>query len=488
MKQLYINVPNNIHAWFSSPLQYIVTTLTLGSQPKQGFARLQAKGEAGSHTTYSQECEKVWGNEPSHPKGVPLWELESRWTPVSSKGNYRGQNSMVWGAFYINGNFLERRYLKWARIPHLNIWNTSYGQKKGRESNWQFDSRPLKVRNRLDFHMCRWRVTYRSKYLDKGYNFASDLISIEGLHIKLWRLKVTGVPTLAISRLPLGSSETKSHLDVGPVERCKIYYKGEGGGFPQVRVVVSFVCLCCPWFTWATDVQMANAKPFLISTLQDLSNDTKNTPMRGVLGLAVELWTFGSPRGLQILTFSKCWASPPHLAKVGLRQTKFQKEVRLGSRRDELAKEMKQNIQKGIKSHFHLRNWLLCYKQNQFYVPKGRLRDVLLRECHDGPLASHGGAKRTTTFLKKSYYWPNLKEDAEEYVKTYLTCQQNRVLNKKQAGLLRPLPIPKGPWESVSMDFMVSLPPLKGFDAIMVVVDRFSKMAYFIPTKESATT
>ncbi len=41
--------------------------------------------------------------------------------------------------------------------------------------------------------------------------------------------------------------------------------------------------------------------------------------MQGVLGLAVELWTFGSPEGLQILTFSKCWASPPHLAKVGLR-------------------------------------------------------------------------------------------------------------------------------------------------------------------------
>jgi hypothetical protein len=42
--------------------------------------------------------------------------------------------------------------------------------------------------------------------------------------------------------------------------------------------------------------------------------------MQGVLGLAVELWTFESPGGLQILTFSKCWASPPHLAKVGLRQ------------------------------------------------------------------------------------------------------------------------------------------------------------------------
>jgi hypothetical protein len=102
----------------------------------------------------------------------------------------------------------------------------------------------------------------------------------------------------------------------------------------------------------------------------------------------------------------------------------------------------------------------------------------------------HGGAKCTTTFLKKSYYWPNLKDNAEEYVKTCLTCltcQQNRTFNKKQAGLLQPLPIPKGSWESVSVDFMVSLSPSRGFDAIMVVVDQFSKMAHFIPTKDSVT-
>jgi len=37
------------------------------------------------------------------------------------------------------------------------------------------------------------------------------------------------------------------------------------------------------------------------------------------------------------------------------------------------------------------------------------------------------------------------------------------------------------------MDFMVSSPPSKGFDAIMVVVDRFSKMTHFIPTKDKAT-
>ncbi len=45
-----------------------------------------------------------------------------------------------------------------------------------------------------------------------------------------------------------GSPETKSHLDVALVEWCKVYYKGEGGGFPQVWVVVSLVCPSCLWF------------------------------------------------------------------------------------------------------------------------------------------------------------------------------------------------------------------------------------------------
>jgi hypothetical protein len=79
---------------------------------------------------------------------------------------------------------------------------------------------------------CRWRATYRWKAFDEGYNFASDLVSIRGLYTKLWRPKVAGVPTLAISGLPFGSPGTKNHLDVGPVERCKVYYKGGGWWLP----------------------------------------------------------------------------------------------------------------------------------------------------------------------------------------------------------------------------------------------------------------
>ncbi len=52
--------------------------------------------------------------------------------------------------------------------------------------------------------------------------------------MKLWGPKVVGVLAMGILRLPLGSFETKCHLDVAHVEKRKEYYKGEGGSFPQV--------------------------------------------------------------------------------------------------------------------------------------------------------------------------------------------------------------------------------------------------------------
>jgi hypothetical protein len=51
-----------------------------------------------------------------------------------------------------------------------------------------------------------------------------------------------------------GSPGTKSHLDVAPVERRKVYYKGEGGGFPQVRAMMNLVCPSCPWLVLAPKV------------------------------------------------------------------------------------------------------------------------------------------------------------------------------------------------------------------------------------------
>jgi hypothetical protein len=127
---------------------------------------------------------------------------------------------------------LKRRYWKWPRIGHLDIGSPSYGQKKGRE----FDSRPLKVRNRplsdirIESATCRW------KDLDEGYNFGLDLVAIRLCSRELWAPKVPGQ-----FRDNFESPGKKSHLDVASAESCREYYKGEGGGFPRVRAVVCLV-------------------------------------------------------------------------------------------------------------------------------------------------------------------------------------------------------------------------------------------------------
>jgi hypothetical protein len=116
----------------------------------------------------------------------------------------------------------------------------SYGQKKGQESNWQFDSRPLKVGNRPLLDVRFECATWRWKDLDEGYNFGSDLIAIQLCSRELWRFKVPGVP-LGQFRDHFGSPGNLCHSDVASATSRREYYIGEGGGFPRIRAVVSLV-------------------------------------------------------------------------------------------------------------------------------------------------------------------------------------------------------------------------------------------------------
>jgi hypothetical protein len=98
-----------------------------------------------------------------------------------------------WGVLYINGKFLKCRCPKWPRMCHLNICSPSYGQKKGRESNWQFDFWPLKVGNR-PLPNIWWRSATRPwKALEESYNFGLDLTPIGGQGREIWTPKVPGL-------------------------------------------------------------------------------------------------------------------------------------------------------------------------------------------------------------------------------------------------------------------------------------------------------
>jgi hypothetical protein len=143
---------------------------------------------------------------------------ESFETFKTSEFDYRGQNTWPWGILYIIRKLSKCRCRKWPHMNHLDIYNTSYGKKKGRESNWQFDPQPLKVRNRPEPGVCKWSATQCWKALKESYKFALDLIPIGGLSKKLWIHKVPGVQTGTVLGLFLGSLGTKSHLDVGAVK------------------------------------------------------------------------------------------------------------------------------------------------------------------------------------------------------------------------------------------------------------------------------
>jgi hypothetical protein len=131
-----------------------------------------------------------WEGEAHTPKSG---NLESSGTPENSELELKGQNTLHWGVLGVIGKVLKSRCLNWPRVDHLDICSPSYGQKKGRESNWQFDSRPLKVGNRPVTDIRIESSTRRWKDLDEGYNFGLDLVAIGLWSWELWAPKVPGL-------------------------------------------------------------------------------------------------------------------------------------------------------------------------------------------------------------------------------------------------------------------------------------------------------
>jgi hypothetical protein len=168
-------------------------------------------------------------------------DLESFRTPECLEFDSKAQNTWHWGVLGVIGKVLKCRCPKWPRIGHSDICSPSYAQKKSRESNWQFDSRPLKVGNRPAPDVRFRNATRRWKALFEGYKFGLDLIPIGGQGKDLRSPKVPGVQIGTISRLHFRSPGKKSHSDATPVGECIVYYKEYGDGISRVRAVMCHV-------------------------------------------------------------------------------------------------------------------------------------------------------------------------------------------------------------------------------------------------------
>jgi transposase InsO family protein len=111
-----------------------------------------------------------------------------------------------------------------------------------------------------------------------------------------------------------------------------------------------------------------------------------------------------------------------------------------------------------------------------------------MKEAHDTPLSIHPGSTKMYQDIRQRYWWPDMKHDIAQYVAECDVCRRIKAEHQRPAGTLQPLDIPEWKWDKVEMDFITGFPrSQKGHDAIFVVIDRFSKVAHFLPVKETIT-
>jgi hypothetical protein len=101
-------------------------------------------------------------------------------------------------------------------------------------------------------------------------------------------------------------------------------------------------------------------------------------------------------------------------------------------------------------------------------------------------LAGHFRHDKTFAKLSESYFWPGMRLEVKKFVDRCRIFQHSKG-RKQNAGFYQPLPIPDKSWDEISMDFVLGLSRTqRGVDSIFVVVDRFSKMAHFIPCQKTS--
>ena len=128
---------------------------------------------------------------------------------------------------------------------------------------------------------------------------------------------------------------------------------------------------------------------------------------------------------------------------------------------------------------------------NAIYVPDfNGLRTGIIRRHHDDMIVGHLGVTRTMNLIKRVFMWPSIRKDVKTYCQTWHSCQQNKTLRHKPWGQFKPLLIAKRIWGSITMDFITALPSSldtwnTSFDSIMVIVDKLSKMAHYVPCRKT---
>jgi hypothetical protein len=134
---------------------------------------------------------------------------------------------------------------------------------------------------------------------------------------------------------------------------------------------------------------------------------------------------------------------------------------------------------------FHTQDGLVCHL-GHLCVPTSE-PEKKIWEAHYSWVVGHIGVEKTVAILQKHFYCPKLRQDVNKYIGSFIVCDIFKLAINKQ-GLYTHLPIPKKPWESISMDYTFGLSSTKhGNDCVFAVIDRFLKMAILTASKKNVT-
>ncbi|SOV08098.1 uncharacterized protein UDID_17285 [Ustilago sp. UG-2017a] len=125
---------------------------------------------------------------------------------------------------------------------------------------------------------------------------------------------------------------------------------------------------------------------------------------------------------------------------------------------------------------------LLTYQDSVCIPEVDDLRLLIVQDRHDSPAAGHPGRRKTLSLVRRSFFWLGMSKFVHSFVDSCETCRRIKAVWHKPYGHLKSLPVPPHPWSSISMDLIEQLPPSSDFTAILVVVNRLTKMAIFVPT------
>ena len=148
-----------------------------------------------------------------------------------------------------------------------------------------------------------------------------------------------------------------------------------------------------------------------------------------------------------------------------------------------VVEEMKQTGVKMLKDKKQQEVDGIMYKEEKVYVPKDdKLRAEIIRLYYNIPVEEHRGQQKTIELVTRNFWWPGVTKEVKQYVEECNSCQRNKNHIEQPADKLMPNSIPKRSWIHISADFITKLPLVQGYNAILVVVDRLTKMVHFIPT------